>query len=265
MTKPSLDRLYGELHKQYFSDEMQEQEEIELLPQLLDGASLFVDVGASIGQYSYFAGKTLKKSRIVAIEADPLRYQRLKELTEKWSEGTDNSYEVIHAAASDKDEKIKFFITNESLCGGIFKYWVPKDPALIGTVNWTEVEIQAVTLDSLFPESDPDLVKIDVEGAEYRVICGAINLITRGHTKFLVEIHPWGDTTISKRPSDVFDLFWKHGYDFKRTHRHWLFYKNKIQRPSLLKSKIVGWVLNHEQIKRTLKGIAHKLGVFKSR
>lgn len=255
MSQSSMDLLYGELEKQYFSDEMQEQEEIELLPGLLHGVSLFVDVGASIGQYTYFAGKILNNARIIAIEADPVRFDKLKELTEQWSKGASNSYEVIHAAASDTDGIVKFFITNESLCGGIFKYWTPKDPELESKVNWSEVEIQAVSLDGLFPETDPDLVKIDVEGAEYRVICGATKIIKRGHTRFLVEVHPWGDKTISKRPSDVFDFFWRHGYSVKRTHRHWLFYKNG-KRPSLLKSKIVGWVLNHEKIKHLVKRIA---------
>jgi len=101
--------LYSALEKQYFSEDMQEKDEIELLPGMLAGVQLFVDVGASIGQYSYFAGKFLKNARIVAIEADPLRYEKLCELAKEWQNATGNTYEVIHAAASDQAGNATFF------------------------------------------------------------------------------------------------------------------------------------------------------------
>jgi FkbM family methyltransferase len=256
----NTDELYTELERQYFSEEMQEKDEIELLPKILQGVKTFVDVGASLGQYAYFSGKIIKGGRIVCVEADPVRYERLNQMAHEWQKTSENTYEVINAAASDKEGRTTFFVTDESLCGGLFKYWVPDDPALIGKVNWREVEIACVTLDSMFPDGNADLIKIDVEGAEYRVIEGATNLLIKGNSRFLVEIHPWGDSEYSKTPSDVFRLFHQYGYDFSRTHRHWLFQKTKHKFIPWIKFRLITVVMNNAWIKDALKRIVLKLG-----
>jgi FkbM family methyltransferase len=251
--------LYKELEKQYFSDDMQEQAEIALLPKLLQGVSLFVDVGASIGQYSYHAGRILNDSRIVAIEADPVRYDKLKDLASQWQVLLGNHYEVHHAAVSNETGNIDFYVTGESLCGGLHKYWKPVDRDLESRVSWTTVSVPAVTLDSLFPSEFPSLVKIDVEGAEYRVLEGAKNLMSKG-TKFLVEIHPWGDETYGKKPSDVFKILTASGYQFRRTHTHWLFEKRgRVNLFHWIRARIVGFILDHEGIKRMAKWLAFKI------
>jgi FkbM family methyltransferase len=249
------EELYKELEKQYFSGDMQEQAEIALLPEILQDVSLFVDVGASIGQYSFHAGKILQGSRIVAIEADPVRYEKLSELATEWQTSSGNRYEVLHAAASNETGEITFYVTGESLCGGLHKYWKPADPTLEDRVKWTSVNVPAVTLDSLFPVETPSLVKIDVEGAEYRVLEGAKRLISEG-TRFLVEIHPWGDESYGKRPSDVFKFLTAHQYGFKRTYTHWLFEKQRRLKPFYwVKARAVGFVLDHENLKKLVKRI----------
>lgn len=80
----NTDELYTELERQYFSEEMQEKDEIELLPKILQGVKTFVDVGASLGQYAYFSGKIIKGGRIVCVEADPVRYERLNQMAHEW-------------------------------------------------------------------------------------------------------------------------------------------------------------------------------------
>ncbi len=82
--------LYEVLEQQYFGTNMQERLEIDQLPQILDNVSLFVDVGASLGQYTFFANKALKGARIVAIEADPFRYQHLTEAAASWEKLSSN-------------------------------------------------------------------------------------------------------------------------------------------------------------------------------
>ena len=51
--------LCRRLEEQYFGPNMHEREEIELLPGLLKGVKVFVDVGASLGPYSYHASKVI--------------------------------------------------------------------------------------------------------------------------------------------------------------------------------------------------------------
>lgn len=46
------EQAYQELNKAYFSEEMHEKSVIERLPELLASAKLFIDIGASLGQYT---------------------------------------------------------------------------------------------------------------------------------------------------------------------------------------------------------------------
>jgi hypothetical protein len=104
-------------------------------------------------------------------------------------------------------------------------------------VNWQEVCVESVTLDTLFAgEQVPDLVKIDVEGSEHRVLRGAQNLLEGRKTRFLVEVHPWQDPATGRGPSDVFELFAQFGYDYVRIYHHFLFQPSPSRVLARLKS-----------------------------
>ena len=78
------------------------------------------------------------------------------------------------------------------------------------------VSVKAYTLDSLLPEYgiDPSTVrwiKIDVEGAEYEVLKGAVNLLTHAHDiTMLVEVHNIGEHTNLYEP--ILNLVLSHGF-----------------------------------------------------
>jgi methyltransferase FkbM-like protein len=109
-------------------------------------------------------------------------------------------------------------------------------------------------LDSLFPgETIPDLVKIDVEGGEYRVLLGSTGLLKAGKTRFMVEVHPWGDPILGKRESDVFDLLGNFRYDFKRLHHHWLFAKSGSSARLRLKNKVIHLILDHPSVRANVR------------
>ncbi len=231
---------------------MQEKDEIECLPELLKGVALFVDVGASLGQYSFFANRILNGGKIFCIEADPLRMQHLRQFASKWETMSTNRITVIHAAAAEKEGKVEFFTTDENVSGGLFVHgWGAT--GVKNSVQWTNFEVDCITLDNLFKDLKPDLVKIDVEGAEYRVLEGARGILEKGKCRFLVEIHPWGDKCVKKAPSDVFRLFKQFGYDFRRTHRHWLFEKSDQRFKIFLKCKLICIVMEHAWLKSGLK------------
>jgi FkbM family methyltransferase len=247
--------LYRALEEQYFGPNMHEREEIELLPGLLKGVKCFVDVGASLGPYSYATSKVLKGGKIFCIEADPVRVRRLRELGAEWEKASGNKIQVIHAAAADKAGKMDFFLTDANISGALFKHHVP-DQELSSSLNWSKTEVDVVTLDELFGDSDPDLIKIDVEGAEFRVLMGARGILGRGKSRFLVEVHPWGDEPLKKTPADVFNLFAGFGYDFKRTHRHWHFQKTNQPLKRYVRNRAIVFILNHQSLKQPLKRLA---------
>lgn len=240
------------LEKLYLGPGMREQKEIALFPNLLQNVSLFVDIGASLGPYAYVANKHLKNGRIVCLEPDQLRFLRLSELSTKWQKASTNEIEVVHAAASDKKGKIDFYMADGYISGGLFKHHVP-DSDTASSQKWTKQAVDAVTLDDFFADCDPDLVKIDVEGAEYRVLLGAKEILKRGKCRFLIEIHPWGDEALKKTPADIFNLLNDFGYDFSLVHRHWYFVKSDFRMKRFIKNRVICFIMNHGRLKDNLK------------
>ncbi|MEI6342274.1 MAG: FkbM family methyltransferase [Verrucomicrobiota bacterium] len=114
--------IINTLSKAYFSDNPHEREVMALMPRLLRGVKLFVDVGASLGQFTKAASQCLRGGRIVAVEADPLRARELERSCKEWAAASGNSIQAVHGAASNESGIIMFQITNSSVSGGLFKH-----------------------------------------------------------------------------------------------------------------------------------------------
>ncbi len=207
MDKADKDKIYERLNKCYFSEECHEKEVIEHLPEILNGARTFVDIGASLGQYTFYANKCMQGAQIFAIEANPIRFEELKRNCSKWELLSTNRLTPLFAAASDKDGRETFYVTNSPTTGALFK----RDLSA-GSVDWHPTTVDCVRLDSLFRDSSPDVVKIDVEGAELRVLKGATRILREGRTKFLIEVHGGADPKGQKDPEEVFRFMESFGY-----------------------------------------------------
>ena len=94
MNKEGLNKL----NKCYFSDDMHEKVIIELLPILLKGKKHFVDIGASLGQYTYFANNCMENGLITCIEADKSRIDDLKCNCTDWEKQSSNKINSIYGA-----------------------------------------------------------------------------------------------------------------------------------------------------------------------
>jgi FkbM family methyltransferase len=244
--------VYGRLEERYFGDGMHERGEIEKLPSILKGVSTFVDVGSSLGQYVYFAGKILSNATFYCIEPDEFKVKRLRELTAKWQDETGNCYHIINKATSDKDGKIRFLVPSDhDSSGALFrKPHTSPDPS-----DWIESEVECTTLDSLLDGVNVDFLKMDIEGAEHRTLLGAKKILELGNAKFLIEIAPWGDSERSYKPSYIFKLMSRYGYGFKIYETHYLFYKAENTFVSRIKNFLMGFMLDHPSIKNTMKKI----------
>jgi len=230
---PSQNEILDELDRHYFGEESDEQDVIDQLPRLCDGCESFLDIGASLGQYTYFAAQAMGRGRVVALEADPLRYSTLDERSEEWASKLGAEISVIHGAAADAAGECEFYVTDCSVSGGMVQH-----PTADNDPSWRKVVVPSITIDDLWSgkiEGEesirPDLIKIDVEGTELRVLKGAEKVLRNGNTKFLVEIHSWGDEERGYTPADVFSYMKGFGYRAKPLGRLFLFEK----RPSLLK------------------------------
>jgi len=201
------DKIYQGLNECYFSEQCHEKETIEHLPELLDGVGVFVDIGASLGQYTFFANKYMNEGENVAIEADSIRFEELGRNCRKWECLSNNKLTALFAAICEQDGKETFYATNSTKSGGLFKRASGSE-----SVNWSENVVDSFRLDSLFKESSPDFVKIDVEGAELRVLKGATRILSEGKTRFLIEVHSGVDPEGQKNPAEVFKFMELFGY-----------------------------------------------------
>ncbi len=200
----SKDEIIQTLNNAYFSEECHEKEILEQLPELLVDTKVFVDIGASLGQYTFHANKNMRQGRIFAIEPDPIRHQELANNCRQWEAKYTNKIIPIHAAACDKDGKTRFYVTNSDVSGGLFTHDVSHK-----SVNWQEQVVNCLRLDTLFADESPDFIKIDVEGAELSVLKGAVNILERGRTRFLIEVHSFSRQV---KPADVTDFMKSWGY-----------------------------------------------------
>ncbi len=94
--------IYETLGDAYFSDNAHEKEIIDHLPMLLKEASLVVDVGASLGQYTRAMTRSMSGGKVHAIEADPIRAEQLLRNCDEWGRESTNQISVHQMAVSDR-------------------------------------------------------------------------------------------------------------------------------------------------------------------
>lgn len=111
---------------------------------------------------------------------------------------------------SDKlNEKIRFYTIGVGSAGSMYASHA-KSAASINSFT----KVQTVTLDYLyqFYKLKPDLVKIDVEGAENLVMDGAFNVAKEAQCTFFIEMHKVKSIGMKKSAQFMLDWCSKTGY-----------------------------------------------------
>ncbi len=172
------------------------------LPEATGG--VFWDIGANIGLYTWSCADVRPDFHIVSFEPDAKNLQCLRRTSVAWNLV---AHDIVPRAVSDQVGRTTFFADEISRATGTL------EPAA-GAFNTTHygavprgIEVETVTLDHLIAEGWPAplVVKIDVEGAELRVLRGGQHLLAQHRPILLLEI--FGD-----RPQ-TFGLLNEFGYD----------------------------------------------------
>lgn len=206
----------------FYGDAEVEHQELVALRRLLTDCDRFIDVGANVGQHTYNASLVMTAGELVAIEANPFLIPVLQTLAEHVERAGHHTVQVVHAAVTNREELTRFFLPwNVAQGGSLVRR---SEPGMD-----TEVTVNAIALDTLYRRSRKTIVKIDVEGAEYRVLASAERFLSSDHTMFFVELHGWGDQTIEMYPLDVCGFLLLKGYALRhigaRASNHYLFYR----------------------------------------
>lgn len=209
--------------------------EVDIIKSHLQGADVFVDVGANIGYYACLA-RSLGKY-VVAVEPQP---QNLECLYASLNRNGWSDTEIFPLGLSHSPGLLTLYGASGP-SASLVKGWAgyPERFKKIIPVN---------TMDNMLCnrfDGKKLFIKIDVEGAEYDVLKGAIKTLTMSPrpTWFieicLSEFHPGG---MNPNYEATFDLFWQHGYEVRMANKGFT-----LITPKDIKS----WVANKRSINNT--------------
>lgn len=152
-----------------------------MLDRLVKPGATVVDVGANIGYNTVYAARCVgDKGRVYALE--PAQDNLAVLYGNLFANHLANVVVLPYAAGSRREVK-PFFLRGEvSAVNSLFQ------ESFYAAVTET-VAVQIVPLDDLIPHA-PDLVKIDVEGAELEVLQGMTRILTARALRLIVEWHP---------------------------------------------------------------------------
>jgi hypothetical protein len=80
----------------------------------------------------------------------------------------------------------------------------------------------------MFRDQPPDFIKIDVEGAELRVLKGARRILSNGAPRLLVELHQGIDPGGQRDPGEVVQYLARLGYSRTRFYGREFFVKSAL-------------------------------------
>lgn len=164
-----------------------------------DENSVILDVGANIGALSVFFSKISHKGRVISFEPGRENFSFLGKNIQHNNCG---NVSIINAGVSDYNGKAIFnYVSSVAGCSFI---------STSGVEEGLQEEVDIITLDSFLGELDIpaiDLIKLDVEGGELKVLKGAVESIVRYRPKLLVE---WNPETMHR----FYDTEAKDLYDF---------------------------------------------------
>lgn len=151
---------------------------------------LFFDIGANRGDATAVARKLGYK--VIALEPAPKTFASLVKTF------IYDDVVPLKLAVSDKDnQEIEFYDCVEDGLSTIDKNWLTQEGMPYAGKEYRIRKVSTITIDSLARRyGNPDLIKIDVEGAEWAVLHG----ITQ---KYGVVVFEWTNVTIGEHQSQI--------------------------------------------------------------
>ena len=148
------------------------------------------DVGACFGYHTLLMCKLCGAENVLAIEPDPRNLLRLADNLQHNGFGATS---IVSAAVG-------------ATPGTLFlrRHWDDPGQSAVGSSG--EIEVEVTTLDVLLrAHAPPDLIKVDVEGAEDLMFQGADRLLEEVRPAWILELH-------GERGQRAVELLQSHGY-----------------------------------------------------
>jgi FkbM family methyltransferase len=193
-----------------YSDGSNELPVQEAIAARLAPGAVFFDVGANVGFFSVLAARAVGAGgRVLAFEAVPDNADCVTANAERNGFGQ----LAVHAVAvGDQTGTATLNLARHP--GGAVLASAGAPPDAAGTI-----EVPVVVLDDLIERGElpvPDLVKVDVEGAEEAVVAGLRRTLEKHHPALVIEVDASTVQAMEARVSDFVELLSGLGYEVDR-------------------------------------------------
>jgi FkbM family methyltransferase len=180
--------------------------EFNFFKRFVGPASHIVDVGANQGIYTLSISRQAGDGKVFAFEPDPKLFAALKGNVER---NRAQNVVLFNAAAASRPSKL--LLRPGSLNRG--------DNRIVQSGNGSTdaIEVTAVPLDGVIPDHRVDLMKIDVQGFEFDVLQGAVQIIQANPTLLILfEFWPHGLKLAGASPEEILKLLQEAGFSLFR-------------------------------------------------
>ena len=184
---------------------------------LSNKCQIVFDIGCNIGQSSILISHSKLLKKLFLVEPNPLSLSMASENL-ILNNLSDNVTFIPKAAYNKSNETIRLWTMPGAYAGASIDINFSES----GKITNNFFEVETITLDDIAKTHNynPDLVKIDVEGAEYSVLEGATNIAKSGHTIFLVEVHSSPDLSIEENTSKILNWTENNNYQAYYLSKH---------------------------------------------
>lgn len=167
-------------YPQQYRNELNEPALTQRLIDTLGKDSVFYDVGANVGYYTALGAELCSNGKVYSFELDPDFVKSIKNTIEHY----DTEITIENMGLGNELEKPIHFTDGD----GDFK----TEPEVLpeNKSKSSGKSILSTTIDDYIQSHQkPDVVKIDVDGFEYKILQGADDLLSDGDVTVFVEIH----------------------------------------------------------------------------
>ncbi|MHB8596642.1 MAG: FkbM family methyltransferase [Ktedonobacteraceae bacterium] len=173
----------------------------------LKESTCFVDGGANLGWYTCLAGEFIPDGLVYSFEMDDLNFNLLRKNV---AINDFSNVLIYHAALADAPGSVSYR-----------RDGIGPNPSNSLSSSLTNrgvsdvITVDAISLDTFFADKavKPDLVKIDVEGAETKVLRGMAGLLKNNKIKLFVEIHPRALKELQSSVDEVLSILMENGFN----------------------------------------------------
>lgn len=204
--------------RRFIHSEQPEPHIVDWIRQCCQSGDTFFDIGAHYGWISIAAADCVGPSgRVIAFEPAPAlldvltfhkRINRLRQVDV-----------VPKAVSAVSGADIPLFLVNGGLSFRNSLTTGDDDVPYLLPQQKTGIQVPSISLDNFCLESGviPDVIKIDVEGAELLVLYGAERTLAEHSPALIIGVHPFW-LPKQQRAEEIFDFLRGHGYEICREH-----------------------------------------------